>query len=321
MRSSKSVRKSHLQGYLYVLTGAALWGISSVVAKSLFNTGLAPIKLVSVRLTLTTVSLFVVLLFSDRKRILIAARDLPYFLILGFVGVAGMQFTYYDAMSRIHVAVAILLQYLQPLWVSSYAFLFQKEPITRGKITALVLSLAGSYFVVGGHRLDLLRSNAGGILSGLCASFFFAFYALWGERGLKKYDPWTILLYGLGFGSLFYFFVDSPVRIVTAGYPLKVWMAFIFIAVFSTLIPYGFYFKGVERIRATRASITSTLEPVVAGFAAYLVLGEELHPVQILGGCVVLTAIVLLQISREGSAPASPLDVRRAQRETINDRQ
>ena len=303
--------KSHIQGYLYVLIGAVLWGVSSVVAKSLFNIGLPPAELVLVRLTITTLALFLVLLVSDRKRILVDLKDLPYFFVLGFVGVAGMQFTYYYSMSKIHVALAILLQYLQPIWVSLFAFLFQKEPLTKGKVISLVLSFVGCYFVMGGHQIALLRSNSIGILSGLGASLFFAFYALWGEKGLKKYDPWTIILYGFGFGSLFYAILISPMRILSGGHSFKVWMAFLYIAIFSTLIPFGFYFKGMERIRATRASITATLEPVVAGVAAYFVLGESLHPIQVLGGIGVIAAVVLLQISRERSGLSSPLEIRR----------
>jgi len=49
----------------------------------------------------------------------------------------------------------------------------------------------------------------------------------------------------------------SPVQIVTEGHSLKMWMAFFTIAIFQTLIPFGLYFNGIDRIRATRASITS----------------------------------------------------------------
>jgi drug/metabolite transporter (DMT)-like permease len=87
-------------------------------------------------------------------------------------------------------------------------------------------------------------------------------------------------------------------------------MAFLYIAIFSTLIPFGLYFKGIERIRSTRASITATWEPVVAGLTAYFVLGEMLYPLQIAGGLGVITAIVLLQISKEKSASSTPIEIR-----------
>jgi drug/metabolite transporter (DMT)-like permease len=304
------MRESEIRGYLYILIGTTLWGVSSVVAKSLFNIGLPPAELVLIRLTLSTLTLLIILLLFDRRRLIISLRDGPYFLVLGFVGVAGVQFTYYYTISKIYVGPAVLIQYLSPVWISFYAFLFQKEPLSKGKIVSLLLAIMGCYLTVGGYRTDLLRLNRIGIASGLVSSFFFAFYALYGEKGLKKYDPWTLILYGFGFGAVFYWILISPMKIITGGYSLKVWMAFLYIAIFSTLIPFGLYFKGIERIRATRASITATWEPVVAGFTAYFVLGEVLYPLQVFGGIGVIVAVILLQIGREKAAPFTPLEIR-----------
>jgi drug/metabolite transporter (DMT)-like permease len=304
------MKKTERSGYLYILIGATLWGVSSVVAKSLFIIGLPPAELVQIRLTLATLTLLFTLLILDRRRVIISLKDLPYFFVLGFIGVAGVQFTYYYTISKIHVGPAVLIQYLSPVWIAVYAFVFQKEPLTIRKIGALLLALLGCYFTVGGYRLDLLRLNRIGIASGLISSLFFSFYALYGEKGLKKYDPWTLILYGFGFGAVFYWLLISPMRVIAGGYSFKIWMAFLYIAIFSTLIPFGLYFKGIERVRATRASITATWEPVVAGVTAYFVLGEVLSPLQVAGGFGVIVAIVLLQMAKEKAAPSSPIDIR-----------
>lgn len=298
------------RGYLYILIGTTLWGVSSVVAKSLFNLGLPPAELILVRLTLSTLLLLVVLLLFDRPRIAISPKDLPYFMILGFVGVAGMQFAYYYSISKIQVGPAILIQYISPVWIALYSFLFQKEPITKGTWAALCLAVLGCYLVMGGYRMDLLRLNRLGVVSGLIASFLFTFYTLAGERGLRRHDPWTILLYGFGFGAILYWILGSPLRILWGGYPFRFWLAFLYIAVFSTLIPFGLYFKGVERIRATRANIVSTWEPVVAGVAAFFILGETLEFLQVMGGFGVIGAVILLQVAKERRAPSPALEIR-----------
>ncbi len=304
------MKKTERSGYLYILIGTTLWGVSSVVAKSLFILGLPPAELVQIRLTLATVTLLLILLIFDRNRIVISLKDLPYFLVLGFVGVAGVQFTYYYTISKIHVGPAVLIQYLSPVWIALYAFVFQKEPLSKTKIAALLLALLGCYFTVGGYRLDLLRLNRIGIVSGLISSLFFSFYALYGEKGLKKYDPWTLILYGFGFGALFYWTLISPMKVITEGYSFKIWMAFLYIAIFSTLVPFGLYFKGIERVRSTRASITATWEPVVAGITAYFVLEEVLSPLQVLGGIGVIAAIVLLQTAKERTSPSPTIEIR-----------
>jgi len=86
------MKKAEIGGYLYILVGTTLWGVSSVVAKSLFIIGLPPAELVQIRLTLATLTLLLILLVFDRNRIILSLKDLPYFLVLGFIGVAGVQF-------------------------------------------------------------------------------------------------------------------------------------------------------------------------------------------------------------------------------------
>ena len=76
-------------------------------------------------------------------------------------------------------------------------------------------------------------------------------------------------------------------------------MYILYIAVFGTIIPFGLFFVGVNHIRSTRATITSTIEPISAGFIAYLFLGEALAPLQILGAALVIGAIILLQLRSE----------------------
>ncbi len=306
------MRKVEFRGYLYILIGSTLWGVSSVVAKSLFNIGIPPVELVLVRLILSTLTLLSFLLLFSPKRLFVSAKDLPYFLTLGLIGVAGMQYAYYFTISKIQVAPAILLQYLSLIWVSIYSYLFQKEPFSKRKIASLLMALFGCYLVVGGYQINLLRLNKIGIISGLIGSFFFSFYMLFGEKGLKKYDSWTLLLYGFGFAAFLFSIFISPIKVLKEGHSVQVWLAFIYISIFSTLIPFGLYLKGVDCIRATRASITATWEPVMAGMMAYFVLGEVLSSIQVMGGFGVIVAIVMLQMAREKSAPPPPLEIRQS---------
>lgn len=305
--------KREIQGCLYILVGTTLWGFSSTLAKSLFNAGISPFEIVPIRLPIASAILFIILFFSDRKKAFISPRDLRYFVIFGVLGVVGNQLCFYLTISRIQVGPAVLIQYISIIWITLFAFFFQNEPLSRGTIVALFLALLGCYLVVGGYRTDLLMLNKVGIIIGLCSSFFVAFSSLYGEKGLKRYDAWTVILYGFLFGGLFCWIAFPPVRVLTVGYPLKTWAAFFYIAIFATLIPFGLFFKGVERIRATRASITGTWEPVMSCITAYFFLGEVLDPLQMLGGLGVIAAVILLQLSREKKRIPSPLEIRQDQ--------
>jgi len=302
--------REELRGYLYVLAASTLWGVSTVVAKSLFILGIPPAQLVFIRLALSVLILLFVFLCFNPSRLLIPMREIPAFVILGWGGMAANQLTYYFTISKIHIGLGILLQYFAVVWITLYAFQFQKEPISRWKIFSLFMALLGCYLAVGGYRIDLLRLNGVGILSGVACSFFAAFYVLYGEKVLKRHDPWKLIFYGFAFGAIGVGFFVSPVQIVTEGHSLKMWMAFFAIAIFQTLIPFGLYFNGIDRIRATRASITSAWEVIAGALSAYVVLGEMLKPLQIMGGVAVIAAIILLQIEKERTAPSSSFAIR-----------
>jgi drug/metabolite transporter (DMT)-like permease len=304
------MERRELQGYLCVLAAGTFWGVSTVVAKSLFALGILPAQLALIRLGLSALILFFVLLCSNRSRLIITFGEIPSFAILGCFGMAANQFTYYLAISKVHISLVLIIYYFNAVWITLYAFRFQKEPVSKRKIFCLIMVLLGCYLAVGGYRIDRLRLNGVGILSGLACSFFSAFYVLYGEKALKRHDPWTVIFYGLAFGAITVGFFVSPVQIVTGGHSLRVWMVFFLIAIFQTLIPYGLYFSGIDRIRATRASITSVWEIIAGALSAYVVLREILYPLQIIGGATVIAAIILLQIEKEGTAPSSSFAIR-----------
>jgi drug/metabolite transporter (DMT)-like permease len=313
------MKRVEIEAYLYVLLAATFWGVSGAVAKYLFNSGISPLDLVQIRMTLSALILFFILLLFKPNRLVISSGDILYFMIFGIIGMAGNQFTYYFTVSKIQVGPAVLIQYLCPVWITLYAYLFHKEPLSKKTIVPLFLAVFGCYMVAGGYRIDFLNLNRVGVMGGVASSFFAAFYALFAERGLKRYDVWTILLYGLGAGGLFYCFLNSPMKIVSGGYSLKTWLAFFYIAIFATLVPFALYFRGIERIRVTRASITANWEPVMAGLSAYFILGEVLEPLQVLGGIGVIAAVILLQMANETTGPSSALEIRgKAQHDPVS---
>lgn len=96
-------------------------------------------------------------------------------------------------------------------------------------------------------------------------------------------------------------------------YPLLQWGLIVYVAVLGTLIPFALYFEGINLIRSTRASITATLEPISAAMISFFVLGETLEPLQILGGALVIGAIILLQLRKEYDDATPELIRRRRQ--------
>ena len=271
-----------LKGYLCVVAAAIMWASSGTAGKGLFEQGITPFELVQIRVTLASVLMAMVFGIFTKELFRIRVKDLGYFLLLGGVGMTLVQGTYFYTISKIQVAAAILIQYLAPIFVAFYAICFWKERLTGAKLSAIVLALGGCYLVVGGYNLQLLAG-----------------YTLLVERGMHRYRPWTMLFYSMAFAALAWHMVYPPFHYLIAGFSWAQWGWILYITVVGTIMPFGLYFVGINYIRSTRASITATLEPISAGFFAFIFLGEALEPLQILGGILVICAIVLLQLQQE----------------------
>lgn len=282
-------------GYLCVAVAAALWAASGTVSKHLFQSGVSPHQLVQLRTTIGAVVLLCWLLMRSRAVLKIDRKDLPYFFMLG-LGLAAAQFTYLYAISRIAVAAAILLQYQAPVLIALHAALFSRTRLMPSTIAALIGAVAGCYLMVGAYNLDMLAMNRLGVLSGLASAAAFAWYTVRSERGMRTYHPWGVLAYALLFAALVWNVLHRPLDSFLHTYAAGAWWWIAFVGVFGTILPFGLYNKGISMISATRASITATLEPVIAGVIAYLFLGETMEVLQIVGAVSVIASILTLQI-------------------------
>ncbi len=298
-----------LKGYAMILTAALFWGASATAAKMLLNRQIDTILIVQARVSVSFL-VYLILFLSFRREVFhVAPRDLWRFALLGIVGVAGSNFTYYFTMKESTVATAILIQYTAPLLVMLYAGWAGEEQITPVKILAAVISLAGCFLAVGAYDLRVLKISGIGLVSGIASIACFAFLTVYPRHILARYSVWTMTSYSMLFASLFWLLVNPPWVIARSAPPANVWGPLALLAVCSVLIPHTLFFSGLRHIVPSRAIIMSTLEPITAIVSAAFVLGESLEALQVGGAMLVIAAIVLLEIRRELPAGSSGLSV------------
>lgn len=283
-------------GYLLAALAALFWASSGTAAKYLFINGITAFELVQMRTTLAAGLILGWLAFRDRSLLAVERRDLPYFITLG-VGLAAVQFTYLFAISKIQVAAAILIQYQAPLFVALYTLFFLGTKLPPIVFAAMAGSLFGCWLVVGGYNLDLLHMNRVGLLSALASAVTFAWYTVRCEYGMKRYPPWTVVFYGLLFAAVTWNILHPPLSGFLKPSGAAQWGCVLVVGFLGTVLAFICYNEGINRIGATRASITATLEPITAGFIAWLFLGETMELWQVLGAAFVIASITALQLS------------------------
>jgi len=307
----EAARSRRLRGYALAVLAAACWATGGLTAKWLFTASSAatsgwpvpplgisidPGVLSGARAFSAFLLLAAVLALFRRRDLPVAVKDVPFLAVFGIAGLAMVHFTYFKTISLTNVATAILLEYLAPILVLAVSVLFMKHRLTWTLPVGVALSVSGSALVVGAFGGSGLVVSPAGIAWGLASAFFFATYTLMGTVAGRRFSPYTTLVWGLGFAALFWLVVLGPARVLSPFADPRAAAAILFVAVVSTIVPFSAFLTALKYIPPTNATVTSTLEPVLAGVGAFVLFGESLTPLQIVGGLLVIAAIAVVQL-------------------------
>ena len=329
----RAVRRANadLKGYVLAAVAATLWACSGNIGKFVMQQGVSPVELAQGRTFVAVACLFAYLVVlhlralgrrrapvgrradqavgngggarpagdSDRSRGDRSPFSIPrstwawlaaFGLFLGLV-----QFFYFAAIDRIEVAAAILLEYLAPAVVVAFAWAVQRRPAGRATLGALVAAIVGCALVIRAYDPVALRLSTVGVIFGLGAAITFAAYILIGEHLQAEVPVPARLFYGFSAALLVLFVLQPPWRVQAAAFGPKALLGVLVVGTLGTLAPFTAFMASLRCLDAGRATITSTLEPVVAGFIAFFWFGETFAPLQLVGAALVIGAVVALQ--------------------------
>ena len=280
-----------LRGYLYIITAAVLWGIIGPFSRLAFDQGMTPMEVAFWRAVLAWVCFGSHAVLAGQVRV--RRQDLPALLLFSVTGVSLFYGSYQLAVNKGGAALAAVLLYTAPAWVTVLSRLFFKEPVTLVKFIALAMTIAGVAGVSFGAgsqpaapgRLPEVAAYAWGLTAGFC----YALYYIFGKHFSGRYDAPTIFLYILPVGALL---LLPSVNFVHKS--VAAWVALAVIAFFSTYLAYALYYAGLRWLEPSRAAITATLEPVIAAVVAYIWWSEVFTFSGYAGGGLILLSVGLI---------------------------
>lgn len=298
MLHSMDKTSSQLRGYLFVITAACLWATIGLFYRVLVEQyALSKGVIVAYRAGIAAVILFAALAVFKPRSLHVHRRDWLYFVMFGSIGVAAFYWCYIQATVRGPLAVAAVLLYTAPIWITIWSVVRQGEPLSRGKIIALALAVGGCALVANIFDPANLRINGIALVFGLLSGISYAAYSLWSADGVRRgYGAWTVVVYSLGIGALVLFAVQPPSESIKPWSLPGAWPYLLGVALGPTLLAPICFTLGLQYVRTSNASIVATLEPVVAALLGWLIAvpPEPLNPLQIAGGMCVLGAVVVL---------------------------
>ena len=302
-------RRRPAVGYAMIISAALLFALNGSVSKVVLQSGISPLELTQVRATGAFLGFALILALSRPTSLRLTRRELPYLVVFGIAGVALVQWLYFVSIGRLPIGIALLIEYIAPILIAIWAWAVFKESIRRRIWVALVLALLGLSLVVevwGGISLDGL-----GVAAALAAAVAYAIYVLMAEHAVRRRDPASLTAYGFLFAALFWAAVqplwrfpsgrlDDSVSLLghLERFSLPVWLLLLYVVVAGTMVTFLLVAAALRHISATRVGIVAMLEPVAASGVAFLWLGESFGSAQLVGGAIVLVAILLAQTAR-----------------------
>ena len=305
-------------GYALVVIAAGLFIVNAGVSRVVLRSGIDPATLTSLRITgaLAVFVLWALVLQPSALRPP-RGRELVLVVALGAIGVAALQWTYFVAVDRLPVGVALLLEYTAPVLVALWARFVRRESVRRRMWVAIVLSLAGLAAVA--RVWDGLTLDALGVAAGLGAAVSFAAYFLLGETGVGALEPLRVNVWAFGMAAVLMNLLAPVTGLGDAGASTSllgsmaalsapVWVLLGWVVVLGTVAPYALELYALRHLAATVVVVVAMLEPIGAVVLGWAWFGEGLSGVQLLGCGAVLAGILLAQTARVHPAPeAAPI--------------
>ena len=281
-----------------VLLAGSLWGFMGFFRRTLDTMGVSAIGCISIRCVFASVLFGLVILITDRSAFRVRLKDAWIFVGSGVVALLVFGVCYFKAMDYMSLSAAAILLYTAPCFVILFSALLFGEKLTPQKLIAMLLAFAGCCLVSGvggGTRITPI-----GLLLGLTSGVCYALYSIFGRFALNRgYSSLTINFYACLLAAAGATAIGGTEYLtIMTGSASSFGFAFA-TGLVTCFLPYLLYTHGLEGLENGKASITASIEPVVATVVGVVIYNEALTPMSAAGIVLVLSAIVLLNVKKQ----------------------
>jgi drug/metabolite transporter (DMT)-like permease len=285
------------KGYLMVLAAGSLWGTIGLFATLLSNMGMSAGPVAFFRVLSASIMLALILLVKGRGVSLfrVSRRGLISCMLVGFISQALYNVCYMNTIEQGGMATAAVFLYTSPVYVALISRVFFHEPLTRNKIIAIIINIAGCILTVTGGDFSDMKISGFGIIMGIMAGFTYALLPILSRTGADDEDPFSAAFYGQAFGALLLFFLIRPYNGIGTAFTLPMLLVFIGFGIVPSAMGYIVYYAGLSRITETSiVPVLASVETVVAAMIGLIVFGQALSITKIVGIALVLISIAIM---------------------------
>ena len=279
---------SFMTGVFLIFLSAFGFGLMPIFALYAYLGGINVSTLLFLRFAIAALCFFAYLI-SSHTCVRVRRSEMIGLFVMGTVLYAMQSTLYFSAVRYIPASLAALILYLYPVIVAFLSVMVDKEPWSWKMVAPAVLSLIGIAVVLGA---PLDRLDGFGVLLAFGAALVYSIYIIMGRRILVQVSPVVTSAFISAFAALSFLIYGGLTHSLVFDLPMPTWLVIAGIVIFSTVLAMATFFAGMNIVGPTRASILSTIEPVITiGFSA-LLLGEQLSWGQGAGAVLVIAGTV-----------------------------
>jgi drug/metabolite transporter (DMT)-like permease len=273
------------------LVSATAFGSLSILAKLAYAAGLGTYQLLAFRFVLAGAGMLALATVVRQNPLGLSRRRLITLFGLGAIIYTGQSLTYFTALRSLPASLCVLVVYIYPSLVVLAGWLFLRRPVSAWHGVALLASFAGLLLLLGGARFQLSWA----LVFAIAAPVIYTAYILVGERVMASVPAVAasaVIMSGAAIAFCILAALDAQLELPATA---NGWAVGLAIALLPTMVAISFFMAALPRIGAARAALLSTLEPVITVVLAVIVLGDRLSLVQVLGGVLVIAAVIVVQ--------------------------
>ncbi|MBK0009645.1 EamA family transporter [Bacillus sp. S35] len=290
-------------GFLMVISGTALWGVSGPMIQWLFqNSSLTSSKFLIVRLLLAGI-ITLTLLYLTKKNIFGVWKHPSHWvqlIIFGVLGMLGAQYAFSETIRVSNAVTAMLFQFLGPVLITIYITIQTKKLPTIIQLLAVVAALVGTFFLITNGSVENIVFSKKAIILGLLTTLGFTFYTLHPRALIKEWGTVIIVGWGMLIGGIALLIYSEGFSAVHLTHTLTFnTLLILFLVIISGTLSFILYIGSLKYLSATETSLLSSIEPLVAAVVSIIWLNESFGMYQLLGGLLITAAVVLLSMHNE----------------------
>lgn len=267
-----------------IIVATLLWGVTFPIMK-IAVVSISPVLLTLIRFAIA--SIFIFIIFYRR----IISSSLDQILRGLYIGVF-LYFGYYFQVIGIVYTSAMHSTLITGLYVvisPVLAFFMLKEGMDEKVIISLLMALTGLFLVTG---ILITSVNIGDILT-FFSAIAYSFQVVYVDKYSKKYDPLSLTFFQI-LTVVLLSLIFLPFSGTEAMWNGDLIFSIIYLSIFATAVALLLQNFGQRGLDSATASIVFALEPVFGVIFSFIILGETMGILQILGGVLIIVAMIIV---------------------------